>query len=82
MTVLIILLVKRSKLHERVEIRQFCKKYGTFFEEFKETNISYWLFYVFYILRRLIVIIIINTNLDGSLQLAVYLIFALTVFYI
>ena len=67
-------------MHEEEEIEAFCKKYGTFFEEFQETNISYWLFYVFYIFRRLLIVVLANTISDGSLQLAVYLTFSLAVF--
>ena len=66
-------------MHDEEEIEAFCKKYGTFFEEFQETSLSFWLFYVFYIFRRLSIVFFSNAFSDGTIQLTLYLTFSLAV---
>ena len=64
---------------EENEIKTFTDYYSTFFEEFKSIGISTWIFYLLYILRRLIIVFSINFIQDGLLQLSIALVCSLTV---
>ena len=64
---------------EENEIKTFTDYYSTFFEEFKSIGISTWIFYLLYILRRLIIVFSINFIQDGLLQLSIAIVCSLTV---
>ena len=73
------LIRKRQKVIEKEEIETFNKNYGTFFEEFKDDDLSKWLFYILFIFRRIAMIISIYFLNDAILQLSIYLCFSLSV---
>ena len=56
-------------------------KYGTFFEEFKKENKSYWLFYVVFALRRYSIAICIHFISNPITQLSFSTAFTLSVIY-
>jgi hypothetical protein len=53
--IFIILIIKKSKIEIQEQNNEFNKKFGTFFEEFKDTSTSERLFYLIFILRRLVI---------------------------
>lgn len=76
------LIIKRRNLTDDDVITEFEDKFGTFFEEFKTTGISMWMFYAIYILRRTCIVLSYIFVKDGILQLSVCLAFSLIVFSI
>ena len=79
---LIKLIIERNKLNNEAEIELYTSNYSTFFEEFKTIGISTWIFYVLYIIRRVILIVSIDFIQDGLLQLSIALMCSLSVFFI
>jgi hypothetical protein len=61
------------------EIKSFIQRYGTFFEEFKAEGLKCWLFYLIYILRRLMIQISYQFIDDGVFQLAFSIMFSFSV---
>ena len=83
MTILMILIIlKRSKMTDQERIDQFNQNFSTLFYEFKEDSITSWLFYLFYILRRFIIIICYNFIEDYILQILLTLTISLIVIFI
>ena len=77
---MIFLIRERAKIIGKEEIEIFLKKYGEIFEEFNESGISAWLFYVLYIVRRIALVICINCFNQPIIQLLVYIFFCILVF--
>ena len=75
------LIFNRNQLDDEDEIKEFSVKYSTFFEEFKQTGTSVWIFYLLYIIRRFIIVFAINFIQDGVLQLAISFVCSLCVIY-
>ena len=59
----------RFKLLNSTEIENFIKQFGTFFEEFKSNGISSWMFYVLFVIRRYVIVLLILFIDDVVLQL-------------
>ena len=76
------LIRKRQKVIGKEEIEIFNKTYGTFFEEFKDDDLSKWLFYILFIFRRIAMIISIYFLNDAILQFTIYFCFSLSVILI
>ena len=76
------LLNKRYRLTEENDIKAFNHKFGTFFEEFKNNGIVYWLFYYIYILRRIVIQVSYLFIDDGILQLSLSIVFSFSVRFI
>lgn len=74
-------LLKRRKLTDENEIKAFEKKFATFFDEFKNTGLNMWMFYVLFIIRRTLLVLSYLFIVDGSLQLAICISLCLTVSY-
>jgi hypothetical protein len=60
---------KRPGLNEK-DLKTFMLKFSEFFEEFKERGRSDWLFYVFFVVRRFFLVLMIVAGFHGILQLA------------
>lgn len=73
------LVKKRSELRDEREIKKFIKLFGTFFEEFKKDGVHNWLFYVIYVFRRIILVILYHSMSFGVLQLAICMAMSLSV---
>ncbi|OMJ87111.1 hypothetical protein SteCoe_11261 [Stentor coeruleus] len=73
------IICKRSKLTDENIINEIEEKYATFFEEFKTTGLSMWIFYILYILRRTLLVLSYLYIKDGSLQLAICISICLTI---
>lgn len=73
---------KRCFLTDENAITDHKNKFSTFFEEFKNTGLAMWMFYVFYILRRTLIVLSYIFIKDGKLQLAIGITFSLTVIII
>lgn len=78
--ILICLIIKRFNLKVE-ETVDFDLKFGEFFEEFHDQP-SQMLFYLIFILRRLILFLVIWLIEEGLLQLMISFILTLTVKYI
>ncbi|OMJ81882.1 hypothetical protein SteCoe_17583 [Stentor coeruleus] len=76
--VMIYSILKRRRLSDENEIKEFEKKFSTFFDEFKSTGLSMWMFYVLYIIRRTLLVFSYLFIDDGSLQLAICISLCLT----
>lgn len=70
---------KRRKLTDENMIKDFEIKFGTFFSDFKPNGIKMWIFYVFYISRRTLLIASFLCKWDSGLQLGIALGFCLSV---
>ena len=77
--ILINLIIKRNKLENEDKIKEFIEFYSTFFEEFKQTGTSVWIFYLLYIIRRFAIVIAIDFIQDGVLQISISLVCSLCV---
>ena len=73
---LVNLVIKRSKCGT-IELNDFLKHFGTFFEEFQQEGTSCWLFYVLFVLRRFSMVILILFVKEPILQVS--LSFALSI---
>lgn len=82
LVIFICCLFKRSKLTETSQISEFERKFGTFFEDFKPSGVSNWLFYAFFILRRTALVLSYHFINDGPMQMSIAIGFSLSVFYI
>ncbi|OMJ87110.1 hypothetical protein SteCoe_11260 [Stentor coeruleus] len=69
--VMLYVIYKRWKLTDEEAIKKHEDKFSTFFDEFKNTGLNMWMFYVFYILRRTLLVISYLYIEDGSLQLSI-----------
>ena len=61
----------KKKLRTALETTEFLKKFGTFFEEFKEARTIFWLFYLIFIIRWCCLVALTNLLSDGIAQLKV-----------
>ncbi|OMJ87112.1 hypothetical protein SteCoe_11262 [Stentor coeruleus] len=77
--VMLFAIFKRNKLTDEIIIKEFEGKYATFFEDFKSTGLSMWIFYILYILRRTLLVLSYLYISDGSLQLAICISICLSV---
>ena len=73
---------KRRRAIQKEEIEAFNKTYGTFFEEFKDDNLSKWVFYIFFIVRRIAMLVSVYFINDSILQFSIYLCLSLSVLFI
>ena len=76
---LVYLILSRRKLQEEEEIESFSNVFGEVFEEFKEERVSFWMFYLLYVLRRLGIVICFMFINSETLQLSIYFASALSV---
>ena len=76
--ILIHLIVKKSKIMADAK-GPFSKKFGTFFDEFKQEGCSNWLFYLIFAIRRFSVAILILFIQEPVTQLAFSLTFSISV---
>lgn len=61
---------------------EFKAKFGTFFEEFREIGIAYWLYYILFFVKRCAVVLSAIFLTNSIMQLTLTLIFCLSVFFI
>jgi hypothetical protein len=78
---LLFLIRLRSQLSSEHTIQNFISSYPTFFEDFKEEGLSNWLFYVLYITRRVLIVLLITFVTDGTLQLFISFIMSISVIF-
>ena len=74
------LIMKKRKIQSATDLEEFSKKFGTFFEEFKDNETS--LFYVLFVLRRFLLVFCSLFLESGVLQLALSFASTLAVIYI
>ena len=77
----IYLLHKRGLLQNEDQSSEFLFKYSTFFDLLNDTGIGNRLFYLIFILRRVILIAIIHTIKICEFQLTVHIIMSITVIF-
>ncbi|OMJ81862.1 hypothetical protein SteCoe_17561 [Stentor coeruleus] len=77
--VMLYAIFKRGMLVDENAITDFEKKFSTFFEEFKNTGLEMWMFYILYILRRSSLVLSYLFIKDEKLQLAICITFSLSV---
>lgn len=73
---------KKSLLTDENSITELESKFSTFFEEFKNTGISMWVFYILYIIRRTLLLLSYIFIKDTKLQLAIGITLSLSVMII
>ena len=78
----IYIIIKRLKIQDQGEIEDFLKAYGTVFEEFKEEKITDWMFYLLFVLRRIMLAVSVIFIDYPILQISLTAIFSLTVIII
>ena len=78
----VFILVKANKLKEEAIKARFRKKYLDFFDEFKENSIVMNLFYVIYMIRRIILAMLIFLDFHKFLQIIVSAVMSLSVKFI
>ena len=61
------------------ELEAFLTMYGTFFEEFKKDELSSWLFYVLFVIRRISITILVIFIDSPTIQLTLSIAFTLSV---
>ena len=72
------MIYKKSKLNSEDQ-ELFSKKFGTFFEEFRQEGSAHWLYYLLFIVRRFFITFLILFALDPLIQLSFSFIFSLSV---
>jgi hypothetical protein len=80
--VLLFLIIGRKRLEEEDRIKNFVKTYSTIFEDFKSEGMICWVFYVFYVLRRLAIVLCIHFATDPVLQICISFTITMTVILI
>ena len=70
--------IKRNLASEG-DVKRFFGKFGELFEEFRFRNQSDWLYYVFYVFRRIFLAFIVLFFKVSVLQLAVSIVMTLSV---
>lgn len=78
---MLVLLVKRRTRIEEENIEGFLISYGVIFDEFKAYDVSLWVFYLFYVSRRFLMIVFAVFVDSGTLQLVISFIFSLGVLF-
>ena len=80
--VMVAVLVKKSRINNTEENERFNKKFGAFFEEFKDDSTSTRFFYAIFVFRRIVIALLVFFIDSIVIQLAVSFCFALAVSFI
>ena len=79
---LVYLIYKREKIVDEEEITKFTSYFSTFFGEINNKGPSSWVFYLLFVVRRVLLVIVINFIEEGVLQVIVVFVISLCVMVI